>query len=317
MSNEKAAVDHANRPTRNTQAYELYLQGRFAWRQRHEDNIRHAIDLFEQAIALDPNFARAYEGLASAWGVLPSWSDVLPVEAALQAKPAAIRALQLDPTLSLARAILAEIDLDDHRWADAISEYQKAIRNEPRNPTLHQWLGEALGFMGYTTRALAQMRIAYELDPASPVINQSMTWLANQNHDDDLALKHAAITGNLGMADREIINSLDARARKGDWATIFAWLDAKEDVPQMVKSCFHAWQDPALRTQLPAQLDQYFEDLNGVRPGFFTDFCLALAGRPNRAAQLALADIGDDWQDIEFFWPSTIKVLEVLIQLCG
>ena len=199
---ESAAIERAQRPTENAEAYELYLQGRFAWRQRHEENIRRSIELFERAIALDPDFARAHEALAVAWAVLPVWAGSSNVEASRNSRPHAIRALELEPTLSEARAVLAETIFDDHRWAEGIAEYNKAISNDPRDPTLHQWLGEAFIFMGFLSSGLEQMSIAYELDPASPVINQSMAWIATLNNEDELAFKHIEISKGLGVGDR-------------------------------------------------------------------------------------------------------------------
>jgi len=300
---ETAALERAQRPTENAEAYELYLQGRYAWRLRHEDNIRRSIELFEKAIVLDPNFARAYEGLASAWSVLPSWSDIGPAESLSHANIAAVHALQLDPTLSEARAVLAESAFLEYRWADGIAAYQQALSNEPRNPTLHQWLGEAFGNMGLNARALAEMRIAYELDPASPVINQSMTWLATANHEDDLALKHLEISNNLGVGEQAIFNALDAMARQGKWDAIFAAFDTF-DVPEVVQNCYRAQQDPSLRAQVTAQLDQLMQVLEDARSAPIVIDCLAFTGQTDRASELAVANIDADWTAISSFWSS-------------
>jgi len=302
---ETAAMGRAQRPTENPEAYELYLQGRFAWRQRQEENIRRSIELFEKALVIDPDFARAHEALATAWSVLPSWSDLSNSESTLNGKPHAIRALELDPTLSEARAVLAEAIFNEHRWADGLAEYRKAIDNDPRNPTLHQWMSEALGYMGYNSRALEQMQIAYQLDPTSPVINQSMVWLASANREDDLALKHAAITRSLGLADRAVTNAINSLQRKGDWAAIFAWLDSRDNVLPVETSCMRFLRDPTLPKQLPAQLDEYFKSLGDEQPLPGIIFCLAGTGQTERAAKLALVNITDDWQDIFQFWFSS------------
>ncbi|GMR14757.1 MAG: hypothetical protein BMS9Abin30_0364 [Gammaproteobacteria bacterium] len=299
---ETAAMGRAQRPTENPKAYELYLQGRFAWRQRQEENIRRSIELFEKALVIDPDFARAHEALATAWSVLPSWSDLSNSESTLNGKPHAIRALELDPTLSEARAVLAEAIFNEHRWADGMDEYQQAISDEPRNPTLHQWFGEALGYMGFNSQALEQMQIAYQLDPTSPVINQSIVWLASANREDNLALKHAAITRSLGLADRAVLNAIDSLERKGDWATVFTWLDSQDNVPPVAINCMRFRRDPTLREQLPAQLDAYIESLGDEKPLPFVIFCLARTGQAERAATLALVDVKDNWQDIFQFW---------------
>ena len=301
---EKSAIDRGVRPTENTDAYELYLQGRFAWRQRQEENIRKSIDLFEQAIAMDPSFARAYEALAVAWSVLPSWSDTSNAEASSNAKPAAINALQLDPTLSEARAVLAEVAFDNHHWADGIDQYRQAINNDPRNPTLHQWLGEVFGYLGFNAKSLEQLQIAYELDPTSPVINQSMVWMASANREDDLALKHAAITRTLGLSDRALFNSWESLVRKGEWDTILEWLESQDDLPSIAISCFRARQDPAMMEQLPVLVNEYLSDHGDEDPGGWFPPCLAQIGQVERAASVVLQPVKDNWSVILRFWLS-------------
>ncbi len=302
---ETAALGRAQRPTDNPEAYELYLQGRFAWRQRHEDNIRKSIELFEKAIALDPDFARAYEALASAWLVLPAWSGLSRNEGAIKAKPYAIRALELDPMLAEARVIRASITLDEHRWSDGIAEFERAISEEPRNSTLHQWLGEVFAEMGFLSKGLEQLLIAYDLDPASPVINQSVVWFATMSHKDDLAFKHLEISEGLGVGDRAFINAFDAIVRRGDWDTVFTRLDHIDGVPEITRTCLRALRDPSLRVQLPAQLDQFIESMDTIKPPPFSILCTALAGQPDRAAELALSDVEYGWQAITIFWESS------------
>jgi len=299
---ESAAMGRAQRPTENPEAFELYLQGRFAWRQRHEENIRAAIDLFEKAIAIDPDFARAHEALASAWAVLPAWADISSVESALQAKPHAMRALELDPRLSEARAVTAEIAFDEYRWADSLATYHQAIKNEPRNPTLHQWLGEGLGQMGFLKQGLAELQIAYQLDPASPVINQSLVWLATWNKQDDLAFRHVEISRGLGVGESAVFNSFNALQRRGDWDAMLAHIDAFVDEPELDRICVLAVRDPSLKGQLLEQLDQLMQRTEHPTDIRFLSHCLAVAGQPDRGAEMALSYIGDNWQYITQFW---------------
>ena len=301
---ESAAIERAQRPTANAEAYELYLQGRFAWRQRYEVNIRKSIELFEKAIALDSDFARAYEALASAWGVLPNWSNISNSESALHSKPHALRALELDPTLSEARAILAEVIFDEHRWADGIAEYREAIRNDPRNPTLHQWLSEAFTYMGFISQGLEEMLIAYELDPASPVINQSLVWIASMGHEDDLAMKHLEISNGLGIGDRAFFMAIDSRVRRGDWDELFAGLNSIENAPELLMACLNARKDASLVPQLLPQLDRMIEVLGEEIPDRALLQCLSLAGDPDRAVNLALQAIDHSWNSVSMFWES-------------
>ena len=301
---ETAALARAQHPTQNAEAYELYLQGRYAWRQRHEENILKSIDLFEEAIALDPTFARAHEALASAWAILPAWSNKVDNKQSMQqAKPAAMEALQLDATLPEARAVLAEAAFDQHQWATALAEYEQAIKDNPRNPTLHQWLGEALTSLGFLSEGLEELLIAYELDPASPVINQSLVWTATMNREDELAFRHIEIAKGIGIGDRAIFSAIDASVRRGTLEEDISKLETAR-LPEFAKSCILARQDSTFTSQLPAQLDQLIEQLGGERPPPPLFFCLALTGQADRAASLALSRVQDSWTDIGIFWLS-------------
>ena len=302
--NETEALVRARRPTENTEAYELYLQGRYAWRLRHEDNLRKSIELFEKAIAIDPGFARAYEALAQAWAVMPAWSDVRRVEASSKAKPYALKALELDPALVGAEAILAEWALNERQWARVLEMYPSIISREPRNPTLHQWYAEALALMGYLSRALDEMLIAYDLDPASPVINQSIAWIAGLNHKDDLAIKHVGISKGLGVGDKAVFGAMDVLVRRGDWDTIFATLGKQGEMPPVLQNCMQALRDPSLTAQLSTELDEWLQGL-GDQPAIGSVIpCLAIAGQAERAAELSVKNIKNDWADIGDFWSS-------------
>jgi len=218
------------------------------------------------------------------------------------AKPHAIRALELDPILPEARAALAEILFDEHRWADGVAEYQKAIKNEPRNPTLHQWLGEAFAGMGFLTRSLAELHIAYQLDPAAPVINSSIVWIATMAGEDDLALKHVGIADSLGLTQRAAVQSIDVRVRRGEWDVLFASMDAVEGFTDLERRCLHTIKEPALMPQLIPELDQYLEEQHESTdsPGIIQ--CVSLVKQPDRAARLATTRMDDRWNSVWVFW---------------
>ncbi len=301
---ETAAVGHAQRPTENPEAYELYLQGRFAWRQRHEENIRKSIELFERAIALDPGFARAHEALASAWAVLPSWSAISDEEAMIHTKASAIRALELDPALSEARASLAEAAFFEGRWANGVDDYLKAISKDPRNPTLHQWLAEALVYMGFLSQGLERMKTAYDLDPASPVINQSMSWIAAVNRQDELAMKHIEIAKGLGTGNRAIFGAYNTLVRLGEWDLMLETLEEFDDDPGIYRSCILAEKDSSLREQLLSELSLYVENLAPDDDFHSLGQCFALAGQPERGALLVLLNSDTNFLGIRAFWNS-------------
>jgi pentatricopeptide repeat protein len=187
---DQQAVSHAQQLTDNAEAYELYLRGRYLWRKRGEENLRAAVSLFEQAIALDPNFARAHEALASTWDVMTAWSDQPITETLPLAETSARRALELDPILSEAHAVLADVALIQGDYHGIIRHYEIALKNEPKNAQTREWYAEVTAGLGYLRTALQLNREALELDPASPALNYNAVWISGVNKDSDRAYAH-------------------------------------------------------------------------------------------------------------------------------
>ena len=168
----------AQRPTSDLEAYDLYLKGRFAWNQRGGTSMQQAASYFEQAVARDPHFARAYAGLADAQLLLPWYAGVSPATAWPQAKAAAAKALELDSTLAEAHTSLAYgTMLYEWDWAGAEKEFKRAIAADPDYPTAHHWYADFLAGRGRLEESLREMRRAYELDPLSRIIGGELGWV--------------------------------------------------------------------------------------------------------------------------------------------
>ena len=163
----------ARRQTGNSEAYQLYLQGRFQWNKRTLDGMQQSIDLFQQAIAKDPQYALAHAGLADAYALLSDY-NVLPAREVMpRVKNAATQALQLDDSLGEAHASLGWAKLThDWAWPDAEREFQRAIQSNPNYATAHEWYGEYLILVGRGEEGLAAVQKAQTLEPASLVINR-------------------------------------------------------------------------------------------------------------------------------------------------
>jgi TolB-like protein/lipoprotein NlpI len=160
--------------TENTEAYQLYLKGRFYWNKRVLDDVKKAIDCFKQAIEKDPNYAMAYAGLASAYAVIPSYG-LMPAELYMNARNASMKALEIDSTLAEAHTVLGEIAGSHYYdWAVAEKCYRRAIELDPSYPTAHQWYSSMLMFLGRFDEALTEAKRALELDPLSLVINLNL-----------------------------------------------------------------------------------------------------------------------------------------------
>jgi serine/threonine protein kinase/tetratricopeptide (TPR) repeat protein len=153
--------------TQNTEAYQLYLQGRYYWNKRTDPTTKKAIEYFQQAIEKDPNYAMAYVGLAESYVL----SD-LPTEVAYpKVKEAALKALEIDPTLGEPHATLGNYKASyEHDYAGAEQEYRSAIELSPNYATAYHWYGEFLVFLGRFDEGFVQYKKALELDPFSMAI---------------------------------------------------------------------------------------------------------------------------------------------------
>jgi serine/threonine protein kinase/Flp pilus assembly protein TadD len=161
--------------TKNTEAYQLYLRGRYYWNKRTEEAFKKSIDYFNQAIEKDPGYALAYVGLADTYQLLGSY-DLLPAaEAYAKAKAAAKRGLEIDEALAEAHTSLAGIaegyDLD---WPTAQREYRRAIELNPNYATAHHWYGMHLITQARFDEARTELGRAQELDPLSLIINANL-----------------------------------------------------------------------------------------------------------------------------------------------
>jgi DNA-binding winged helix-turn-helix (wHTH) protein/TolB-like protein/Tfp pilus assembly protein PilF len=162
----------AQDPTRNADAYQAYLQGRFQWNQRSEPALRRAVAHFRRAIDLDPSFALAHAALADTYTTLGYLSYDAPAATFPVARPYALKAIELDPSLSQAHASLAYIRFYfDWDWAGASEAFRRAIELNPNDPVAHQWHAVYLLAAGRPDDAMHEIRTAQRLDPLSLAIN--------------------------------------------------------------------------------------------------------------------------------------------------
>ncbi len=158
--------------TTNPEAYRLYLQGRFYWNKREEKEFRKAVEYYNQAIALDTNYALAYVGLADSYALLSSFGFMPPTEAIPKARDFARRALSLDDSLAEPHATLGYVSSQyNYDFAGAELELKRAIELNPNYAMAHQWYGEMLSYVGRYDEAAAEYRRALEIEPLSLPIN--------------------------------------------------------------------------------------------------------------------------------------------------
>src|SRR6266849_3110287 len=153
------------------EAYDLYLKGRYFWNQRTLAGFSQAAEYFQQAIAKDPKYARAYAGLADTFGLMSTWNMVPQNEFMPKARAAALKALQIDASVAEAHTSLALVAENyDYDWQAAEKEFRQAIQLDPGYGTAHQWYAECLSFQGRFDEALAESERARQLDPLSVII---------------------------------------------------------------------------------------------------------------------------------------------------
>ena len=167
----------AKAPTANSEAYELYLKGRFFWNKRTGADLLKSIDYFNQAIAQDPNYALAYAGLADSYLILSFYGAVSPAKSYPQAKAAAEKALELDNALGEPHASLGLLAGLECHTDQSIRELERAIQLNPNYATAHHWLGLPFMSLGQFDRAIAENKRAIELDPLSIISNADLSWV--------------------------------------------------------------------------------------------------------------------------------------------
>jgi TolB-like protein/Tfp pilus assembly protein PilF len=172
------------------EAYDLYLKGRYFWNKRTAEGFQQAADYFQQAIDKDPNYGRAYAGLADTFSLMSTWylgpqNQMMP-----KARAAALRALELDESLAEAHASLALIKENyDYDWRGAEKEFRRAIQLGPQYATAHQWFAEFLSWQGRFEEAFAESEQARQLDPLSLIIASDYASILYDSRQYDSAVK--------------------------------------------------------------------------------------------------------------------------------
>ena len=191
-------------------AYESYLRGRYSWNKRTVEGIRAAIGYFNDAIARDPGFARAYAGMAECYAVYSFYNPKVPPRQSYQkTRAAAQKALELDDRLAEAHTALAIVRLlNDGDWQGSQQEFQRAIDRNPNYAPAHQWYAEWLYDQARFADAEAEMRKAYELDPLSLVIGTGLGDVFYYSHQFqravDLERQVLSLEPNFGLAHESL-----------------------------------------------------------------------------------------------------------------
>ncbi len=294
----------AKRETENSEAYQLYLQGRFYWNKFTEDGFRKSIAYFNQAVDKDPGYGLAYSGLADSYSLLGELSYAPPKEVFPQARAYAEKALQLDEMLPAAHISLGIVKLF-YDW-DLIGA-EKALRRakelNPNNSDAYHFYGHYLQLAGRSEEAVSETKRGVELDPTKLVINAELGWAYYAVHQPDQAIAQGRKTLELDpnfvyaywiIAQaceqqgryQEAIDELNkARPISADWSWIIAELgyayaalgnraEAQKITRELNERMAHEYIDPVLiayiyvalgeKDQAFAWLDKGYQERSGL-----------------------------------------------------
>jgi len=210
------------------EAYDLYLKGQYFWNKRTAEGFQHAIDYYQQAIAKDPNSARAYAGLADTYALLGPSRALPQREFMPKARAAALRALEIDDNLPEAHTALALIVQNyDWDWQTSEKEFRRAIELNPNYATAHHWYAEHLAWRGRFEEALRESERARQLDPLSLIIATDNGAILYYSRQYDRAIAQFGAVREMDSQFWRAGLMVFAYAQKGMFAEALKELEAK------------------------------------------------------------------------------------------
>lgn len=236
----------AKRGTTNEEAYRLYLQGKNLTAKRSGADAQKAVEYFEQAIRLDPNFALAYAGMANAYSATGTLRAGRALEAYEKARAALNKAVELDGNLADVYAVRGELKLF-YEWdfAGAEKDLTTAIELEPNNDLAHGTYAMWLNHHGRFEEALAEIEIALEIDPNSLEHQRERGRYFYFSRRYDEAIVHLErvleVDENFNTAYGWLCRAYEM---KGDYAGAFKWLmkDQKQRNPERINDYQKAYE---------------------------------------------------------------------------
>ena len=222
VTDSRELNESARQQTTNEEAYRLYLQGRYFFNKRRNEDFYKGIEYFRAATEKDPQYALAYAGLADSYGLLGAYLLLAPDDAFDRARAAANKALAIDQNLAEAHASLALVHwLYDWDWTAADREFRKAIELKPGYVIAHHWRGLFLGEMGRFAEAEAEMKRAVALDPVSVPVHADyarvLFWA--RRYEESLAMYHkvAEMGDDFGSFHIEAKQCYEQMGRLAEW----------------------------------------------------------------------------------------------------
>jgi TolB-like protein/Flp pilus assembly protein TadD len=302
--NEEDRKRLTKRYTDDTEAYQLYLTGRFYWNKYREEGYRKSIEYFKQAAEKDTNYALAYAGLADSYSLLGEMSMVPAGETFPQARAYAEKALSLDDTLSEAHLSLGIFKLFyDWDFTGAGKELLRAKELDPKNAQVYHFYGHYFELTGRFEEAIIETKRGVQLDPTNLIINSEVGFAFYVARRPDSAIEHLRKTLELDPtfsyasyelaqayeqkgAYQEAMAELDrARPISADWSWIVADLgyvdallgkrsEAEKIIQELKERTAREYIDPVLNAYIYialgdkdrafAWMDKAFQERSGM-----------------------------------------------------
>ncbi len=294
----------AQRGTRNGDAYDLFLKGKFFFGKRGSENLQRSVTYYRNALALDPTFARAEAALAMAYTVLPSYEAVGSTDSLIrEAARLARHALTIDSTVAEAHLALGSSLNGMLRPIEAEPQFAAAVALDPRNVTARQWHGDNLAQLGRFDEAIREGRESTELDPLSAVAGNDLSYsllgagqyaaaarTSRRAVELDSTMSYAGIYLGVAYAFQQQVDSAAAAFER-----VF-----RRDSAAPQARAYHVWRFALLGRWADADRELAEVERRSTGDGRDLDLSIAYAGVGNRKAALDAIEHGVRQHDFYF-----------------
>ncbi len=291
--------------TDNNEAYQLYLRGRHSFAKRTKEDMLRAIEFFKQAVKLDPKFALAYARLSEVYGTMPAYPYLSPREAFPEAKAAAEKALEIDPTLSEAHTFLAYAQvIYDWNWAEGERSFKRALELDPNNFSAHFRYGQIyLLSTGRIDEGISEIKQGLKAEPLDVNMGVTVAWADLIRGQNEKAFEVARKIHDLEpnhLLSRWMLASVLTEMRRHDEAIALCekWLQAEPNSQMAIRDAGFAYAKAGRRDKAEEMIARYRElaKTEWVAAARIASIYGALGEKDKAFAELEKALEARDWE---------------------
>ncbi|MBK6723100.1 MAG: tetratricopeptide repeat protein [Acidobacteria bacterium] len=291
--------------TDNNEAYQLYLRGRHSFAKRTKEDMLRAIEFFKQAVKLDPKFALAYARLSEVYGTMPAYPYLSPREAFPEAKAAAEKALEIDPTLSEAHTFLAYAQvIYDWNWAEGERSFKRALELDPNNFSAHFRYGQIyLLSTGRIDEGISEIKQGLKAEPLDVNMGVTVAWADLIRGQNEKAFEVARKIHDLEpnhLLSRWMLASVLTEMRRHDEAIAICekWLQDEPNSQMAIRDAGFAYAKAGRRDKAEEMIARYRElaKTEWVAAARIASIYGALGEKDKAFAELEKALEARDWE---------------------